>query len=137
MHRLHASTRAPACVFGCDDCDDDLIHYVVCPFLRELLARMVDSRCVRLSASQFLCLEHVNASAEGVPWGLRIVILSLASLAYHSCKDHVGDKSPAQRRAVTSSIFAQAFSQHRQHLQRFVDLLAANLGAPCVQVRSE
>ena len=98
--------------------------YVRCPCLRGLLAQFVNARCARVSPASFLCLEHVKSNVEGMTWGTRLVILVLAFLAYHSCKDQVGDKPPAQRQSLARAIFGHVVSKHRQHLQMFLDALA-------------
>ena len=76
--RLHPGFVLP-CIFGCTDCKDELLHYLVCPILWQFPREFLNYSEPSLSIASRLCLVFPSKD--------KLKALAFVHTLYHSCKN--------------------------------------------------
>ena len=107
--RMHEAVRWP-CIFGCIECRDDLLHYMICPFLWQFPREHLKYEEPSISIGSRLCF--VSPSVEGLR------ALAFVHALYHHLKHNPKCVQPngniQQSRIVL--IQAQELSRQVTHL---------------------
>ena len=101
--RLH-SFHERQCIYGCLDCKDDLMHYLVCPILWQLAREVL---CVQ--EVSFLILDRL---CIGEPTEIKFKTLAFCHALYHCCVNDAmcmhDDGTPRDSRTVQLRAYENA-----------------------------